>query len=475
MTKEVMNHRLSHDRDREEPLRKKENVMSTKMDKYFKEFKDKRQGVQNIDANLPKTDGISEQELMMMQAEGRAKYNLSDTRGKIEKMVSMATKPNAKNIPLDMEHKTLSAYENLMKEGEPFVTFAVGTTGLLKDDEVMQITLQAFEKAENGYAKTDSRILLVRAKDEIIERALKMRDRYDIFKQGGFGSSVKEGGLGITEAEYRNPDNPKVHSVEDTVERVMAFVKEHEDAAFIGINPEKMVPYLERMGITMPKTMDIQDIYKEYDHREYESGREEYLNTSGGNYTFVNMCKDALGVEEDMVRSTYHKSGYEKDIMDAIFEKEKERTADKESVKEESSVSKEEKPVEESKKGEEVKSIGFIPKASEKQVEKAESVRKDAEELIEMNESFWEIHKDDDKDMLLDTLLAHQRQTEMLLEKIVSSVTTIVELSRDIKEGIKEISPKNEKGHTVTFEEEKMEKDGTYDKDMDDNDSLDER
>ena len=250
----------------------------------------------------------------------------------------------------------LPQYEKLLthiKEGKGLMLLSIGTTGLMSQSaEVMQASVMLYnpsreESGKNISTKVATFVSLVDPDTIDIADISKKNTGYDIFTEGGFDRAIKDGGLGITEADYRmlckdnskaetyNKDNAEgkynVLSKQEFAQKLSAwfgFAKE-KGLEVVAVSPDFARPFLKNVGVQgySDNVLDIQELVRCHDYKEVvkelhdDKYKGEFISNTGKGYKIEDFAKNLNNIEH--LYSSREKCVLVRNVINDILAREK--------------------------------------------------------------------------------------------------------------------------------------------------------
>lgn len=250
----------------------------------------------------------------------------------------------------------LPQYEKLLahiKEGKGLMLLSIGTTGLMSQSaEVMQASVMLYnpsreESGKNISTKVATFVSLVDPDTIDIADISKKNTGYDIFTEGGFDRAVKDGGLGIAEADYRmfckdnskaetyNKDNAEdkynVLSKQEFAQKLSAwfgFAKE-KGLEVVAVSPDFARPFLKNVGVQgySDNVLDIQELVRCHDYKEVvkelhdNNYKGEFISNTGKGYKIEDFAKNLNNIEH--LYSSREKCVLVRNVINDILTREK--------------------------------------------------------------------------------------------------------------------------------------------------------
>ncbi len=248
----------------------------------------------------------------------RDDYEKSDTNSKLATLARMDK--------IDKNLTSLSVVTEAIEAGKPVVFFAIGTTGMKADDEMMQLAIGSVN-TKNEETKT----FLFPVSKDVIARAEENTD-YDIFANGGFDRPVEKNGLGISKKDYIDicEKNAVEKQAEYGTKRIYDFLKSlgfntfkelTDNAVIVGLNPEFAKKFLTAKSVSLYKeSIDILDVIKEYDY-----SHDDVLNHAASRYSLsgvVSQYDGAFNNGDGLLYSAANKVEAMKFILNEIENRE---------------------------------------------------------------------------------------------------------------------------------------------------------
>lgn len=245
-------------------------------------------------------------------------YEKSNTVSKLETLARMDK--------IDKSLTSLSEVTKAVEAGKPVIFFAIGTTGMKADDEIMQLAIGSMNTRNE-----ETRTFIFPVSKAVIDRAAENTD-YDIFANGGFDRPIDKNGLGISKKEYCEicaKNEIEKSSVYGT-RRIYEFLRSigfndykslTENAVIVGLNPEFAQKYLTAKNIGLFRnSYDILNIMKEYDY-----SHDDVLNKESSRYSLggvVSQYDGAFNNGDGLLYSAANKIDAMKFIINEIEQRE---------------------------------------------------------------------------------------------------------------------------------------------------------
>lgn len=230
--------------------------------------------------------------------------------------------------------------EKMADKNQSFLVFSIGTTGLDAQNgcACMQCSFGVvrYDEEKQGFILQQNRVeTLVKPVDKDtldIADISKKNTLYDIFESGGFNREVSEGGLGISEKDYRSACkidkntkgyaealkniSPNFVTPEKFNEKVniwFDYAMSH-NMTVIGVAPDFARPFLRNNADNVyaknlpDNALDIQELVRCHDYREVtkeqvdENYKGKFISMSGKGYKIEDFSK-ALNGEENLYSS----------------------------------------------------------------------------------------------------------------------------------------------------------------------------
>lgn len=285
----------------------------------------------------------SKAEKQFMETEQYEKFINSTPQEKLDTLNSR----KVKTPPADYMPNYEKALQHI-RDRKPVLFLSIGTTGIdPKSAGAMQATVLIYdtdkegkkyqsykdggmkELADKGFVMDKSLATFVCKTDPDyldIAEISKRNTGYDIFAEGGFNRAIKDGGIGITEKDYRDvcagriPSGicasskeaygDKTYPILDTeafaknISQWLAYAKKM-DAIIIGVAPDFARPFLKNMGVVgyPDDVLDIQELARCHDFKEIQKEmqdhryRGDFMSNTGTGYKIEDFSRKYNNVD----------------------------------------------------------------------------------------------------------------------------------------------------------------------------------